>query len=221
MSIRDVDLTPFADMAYWSHGSEVRADMFRQLRDEAPVLFMEEPEIEGLPKGPGFWSVTRHADVVHVSRHADVFSSAQGTTIVDLPQELNEFMGSMINMDAPRHTRLRQIVNKSFTPRMVNRIDEDVRVKARNILADVADTGGCDLVSRISAPLPLQIICEMMGIPATSGDGSWSSPTSCSATRSRSRTFRPSWRRSWRWPRSPGRSVRTVWRNPATTWCRR
>ncbi len=165
MSIRDVDLTPFADMAYWSHGSEVRADMFRQLRDDAPVLFMEEPEIEGLPKGPGFWSVTRHADVVHVSRHADVFSSAQGTTIVDLPQELNEFMGSMINMDAPRHTRLRHIVNKSFTPRMVNRIDEDVRVKARNILADVADTGGCDLVREISGPLPLQIICEMMGIP--------------------------------------------------------
>ena len=164
MSIRDVDLTPFADMAYWSHGSEVRADMFRQLRDDAPVLFMEEPEIEGLPKGPGFWSVTRHADVVHVSRHADVFSSAQGTTIVDLPQELNEFMGSMINMDAPRHTRLRHIVNKSFTPRMVNRIDEDVRVKARNILADVADTGGCDLVSRISAPLPLQIIWALLDI---------------------------------------------------------
>lgn len=161
----DIDLTPFADMAYWSHGSAPRAEMFRYLRDEAPVTFMEEPEIEGFVKGPGFWSVTRHADVVHVSRHADLFCSGEGTNIPDLPQEINEFMGSMINMDAPRHTRLRHIVNRSFTPRMVNRIDEDVRVKARNIIADAAGKGTCDLVAEISAPLPLQIICEMMGIP--------------------------------------------------------
>jgi cytochrome P450 len=160
-----IDLTPFADMAYWSHGSEPRAEMFRALRDEAPVVFMEEPEIEGFPKGPGFWSVTRHEDVMHVSRHPDLFCSGQGTNIPDLPQEVNEFMGSMINMDAPRHTRLRMIVNRSFTPRMVNRIDEDVRVKARNIVADAAGKGSCDLVSELSAPLPLHIICEMMGIP--------------------------------------------------------
>lgn len=161
----EIDLTPFADMEYWSHGSAERAEMFRYLRDEAPVAFMEEPEIEGFEHGPGFWSVTRHADVVHVSRHADLFCSGKGTNIPDLPQEINEFMGSMINMDGPRHTRLRQIVNKSFTPRMVNRIDEDVRVKARNIVADAAEAGSCDLVAEISAPLPLQIICEMMGIP--------------------------------------------------------
>ena len=71
----------------------------------------------------------------------------------------------MINMDAPRHTRLRLIVNKSFTPRMVQRIDDDVRDKARAIVARVADRGSCDIVSEIAGPLPLQIICEMMGIP--------------------------------------------------------
>ena len=163
-----IDLAPFADISYWSHGSEARADMFTLLRDQAPVVFMEEPEIEGFPKGPGFWSVTRHADVMHVSRHPDVFCSGQGTNIPDLPQEINEFMGSMINMDAPRHTRLRMIVNRSFTPRMVARIDEDVRVKARNIVARVADRGACDVVSDVAAPLPLEIICEMMGIPRES-----------------------------------------------------
>lgn len=160
-----VEKTPFAEMEYWSHGSGHREELFRTLRAEAPVAFMEEPEIPGFVKGPGFWSVTRHADVVEVSRHAERFCSGQGTNIPDLPREINEFMGSMINMDAPRHTRLRHIVNKSFTPRMVSRIDADVRVKARDILADVAESGGCDLVSGISAPLPLQIICEMMGIP--------------------------------------------------------
>jgi cytochrome P450 len=165
----DIDMGPFADPAYWSHGSDTRADMFRLLRDEAPVLFMEEPEIEGFPKGPGFWSVTRYDDVMAVSRHPEVFCSGQGTNIIDLPVEVAEFMGSMINMDAPRHTRLRMIVNRSFTPRMVTRIDQDVRVKARSIVARVADRGACDLVPEIAAPLPLEIICEMMGIPA----GSW------------------------------------------------
>ena len=164
----DIDLGPFADPAYWSHGSDTRADMFRLLRDEAPVLFMEEPEIEGFPKGPGFWSVTRFEDVMTVSRHPEVFCSGQGTNIIDLPVEVAEFMGSMINMDAPRHTRLRMIVNRSFTPRMVARIDDDVRVKARNIVARVADRGACDLVPEIAAPLPLEIICEMMGIPPES-----------------------------------------------------
>ncbi len=164
----DIDMGPFADPAYWSHGSDTRADMFRLLRDEAPVLFMEEPEIEGFPKGPGFWSVTRYDDVMAVSRHPEVFCSGQGTNIIDLPVEVAEFMGSMINMDAPRHTRLRMIVNRSFTPRMVARIDDDVRVKARNIVARVADRGACDLVPEIAAPLPLEIICEMMGIPPES-----------------------------------------------------
>jgi methyl-branched lipid omega-hydroxylase len=163
-----VDLEPFAEMEYWSHGAEQRAEMFSLLRDQAPVLFMEEPEIEGFPKGPGFWSVTRHADVMHVSRHPEVFCSGQGTNIPDLPQEISEFMGSMINMDAPRHTRLRMIVNRSFTPRTVARIDEDVRNKARDIVAGVADRGACDLVSEVAARLPLEIICEMMGIPRES-----------------------------------------------------
>jgi len=110
--------------------------------------------------------VTRHADVVHVSRHPELFCSGQGTNIPDLPIEIAEFFGSMINMDAPKHTRLRMIVNRSFTPRMVARIDADVRRKARGIVARVAPQGSCDVVAELAAPLPLQIICEMMGIPA-------------------------------------------------------
>jgi cytochrome P450 len=112
--------------------------------------------------------VTRHADVVHVSRHPELFCSGQGTNIPDLPVEIAEFFGSMINMDAPKHTRLRMIVNRSFTPRMVARIDADVRRKARGIVARVAPQGSCDVVAELAAPLPLQIICEMMGIPRDS-----------------------------------------------------
>jgi cytochrome P450 len=153
------------DMDWWAHGSEVRAEMFGRLRDEAPVAFAAEPEIPGLPHGPGFWNVTRHADVMTVSRHPELFCSGQGTNIIDMPVEIGEFFGSMINMDAPKHTRLRMIVNRSFTPRMVNRIDEDVRTRARAIVARIADRGSCDVVTELAAPLPLEIICEMMGIP--------------------------------------------------------
>lgn len=150
---------------FWSQGSETRAETFRRLRDEAPISFMNEPVIPGYERGPGFWALTRHADVMHVSRHADLFCSGQGTNIPDLPVEIAEFMGSMINMDSPRHTRLRMIVNRAFTPRRVAQIDHDVRVKAREIVAGISELGECDAVEHVAAQLPLQVICEMMGIP--------------------------------------------------------
>jgi methyl-branched lipid omega-hydroxylase len=135
------DLELFLTEEFWTHGAEGRANVFRRLRDDAPVCFMEEPEIPNFVTGPGFWSVTRHEDLMHVSRHPDLFCSGLGTNIPDLPIEIAEFMGSMINMDAPRHTRLRMIVNRAFTPRRVAAIDRDVHVKAREILTAVADKG--------------------------------------------------------------------------------
>jgi methyl-branched lipid omega-hydroxylase len=159
------ELNLFADLEFWTDGAEARAETFLRLRDEAPVCFMEEPQIPGFDQGPGFWSVTRHADLMHVSRHPDVFCSGQGTNIPDLPIEIAEFMGSMINMDSPRHTRLRMIVNRAFTPRRVALVDRDVHVKAREIVAAIAEQGECDVVEQVAAQLPLQIICEMMGIP--------------------------------------------------------
>lgn len=159
---------PLADVTMWAGGSAQRAAAFKKLRDDAPVVFFPETPIEGFPQGPGFWSVTRFDDIMHVSRHPEIFCSGQGTNIPDMPIEIAEFYGSMISMDAPRHTRLRRIVSKSFTPRMVARIDEDVHVKARGVLAAVADRGECDFVAEIASVLPLQIICEMMGIPRES-----------------------------------------------------
>jgi methyl-branched lipid omega-hydroxylase len=161
-------LDQIRQLPWWSQGSEERAWAFRRLRDEAPVVFTDEVPIPGFPPGRGFWSLTRYADVVHASRHPDLFCSGQGTNIPDLPIEIAEFYGSMINMDAPRHTRLRRIVNRAFTPRMVDRIDADVRARARRIVAEVAPLGRIDVVTQLAAPLPLQIICEMMGIPRES-----------------------------------------------------
>ena len=118
-----------------------------------------------IPQGPGFWALTRYADVMQVSRDPDTFHSAPTSTVGDMPAEIAEWLGSMINMDAPKHTKLRLIVNRGFTPRQVARIDESVRQQAREIVDRVTPLGECDFVNEIAAALPLQIICDMMGIP--------------------------------------------------------
>jgi cytochrome P450 len=142
-----------------------RDALFAKLRAERPVSFHEEPEFIGFPKGPGFWSLVRYDDVVRASRDSETFISGRGSNIGDLPVELLEFFGSMINMDAPRHTKLRKLVNRGFTPRMVASLEDAVRQQARRIVEAVAAKGGCDFVEEIAAALPLKIICDMMGIP--------------------------------------------------------
>jgi methyl-branched lipid omega-hydroxylase len=147
-----------------------REGIFAKLRAERPVSFHDEPIPPpdlgfDFPQGPGFWALTRYADVMQVSRDPDSFHSAPTSTVGDMPAEIAEWLGSMINMDAPKHTKLRLIVNRGFTPRQVARIDDSVREQAKEIVERVAPMGECDFVREIAAALPLQIICDMMGIP--------------------------------------------------------
>jgi cytochrome P450 len=158
-----VDAIKLGDADFWTRPD--RDACFAKLRSERPISFHEEFEYPGLPKGPGFWAVTRWDDVWTVSRTPEVFVSGRGTSLSDMPTELLEFFGSMINMDAPRHTKLRLLVNKGFTPRMVGRVEQAVRERARAIIDAVAPRGECDFVTDIAAALPLGVICEMMGIP--------------------------------------------------------
>jgi len=163
--LEDIDLSA---IHFWLAGSDYREAAFATLRQSAPVRFFEEGEFPGFPKGPGYWALTRYEDIVEVSRRPDVFRSGQGTNIPDLPQEIREFFGSMINMDDPKHARLRGIVQKGFTPRMVGQVEQYVRDKARALVDEAIDhhpDGSCDFVETFAAPLPLQVICEMMGIP--------------------------------------------------------
>ncbi len=146
-----------------------REGIFAKLRAEAPITFHSEPvpppDIP-YPQGPGFWALTRYADVMQVSRDPETFHSAPSINIGDIPPEIAEWLGSMINMDAPKHTKLRLIVNRGFTPRQVARIEDNVRQQAREIVDHVVSLGGeCDFVREVAAALPLQIICDMLGIP--------------------------------------------------------
>ncbi|MFM9086480.1 MAG: cytochrome P450, partial [Acidimicrobiia bacterium] len=164
-----LDEIDLSDVAFWRAPRVARESAFKTLRDEAPVRFFEEREFAHFPKGPGYFALTRHEDIWHVSRNPQLFCSGKGSNIGDLPQEINDFFGSMINMDDPRHFRLRSIVSKGFTPREIGRVDRYVRDKAARIVDGVLERHGrgdeFDAVAEISGPFPLQIICEMMGIP--------------------------------------------------------
>ncbi len=162
MELGDIDLSDME--GFWTKPMVDREAAFATLRREDPIRFFEERDIEFLPAGPGYWAVTRHADVVEASRRADLFCSGNGTTIPDVPPEFNEFFGSMISMDDPRHARLRRIVSAGFTPKMMKRLEEHVEETAAAVIDLVADRGECDFVNDIAARLPLVIICEMMGI---------------------------------------------------------
>jgi methyl-branched lipid omega-hydroxylase len=180
-SATDINL---GDFEVWFGGH--REDAFRLLRAERPVskhrgipgfdpdradpALLQDQLDRGLPHPLEieWWAVTRHADVMEVSRHPELFASGLGgTNIGDIPQEIAEFLGSMINMDAPRHTKLRKIVNRAFTPRQVARIDDGVRQRAITIVDAIADKGEIEFVEEVAAALPLSIICDMMGIPGS------------------------------------------------------
>jgi len=165
LSVDDIRL---GDIEQWMRPD--REGIFAKLRAERPVSFHEEPVPPpdlgfDFPQGPGFWALTRYAEVMQVSHDPDTFHSAPTSTVGDMPAEIAEWLGSMINMDAPKHTKLRLIVNRGFTPRQVAKIDDSVRQQATDIVDRVAPLGECDFVSEIAAALPLQIICDMMGIP--------------------------------------------------------
>jgi methyl-branched lipid omega-hydroxylase len=163
-SVLSVDEIRLGDPAFWRRPTEEREGAFLTLRRERPVSFHEQLDPR-LPSGPGFWALTRHADVLEAGTTPKIFSSARGIGIVDLPPEFLEFFGSMIAMDDPRHGRLRRLVSAAFTARQLAKVESEVQEAAARVLDAVAEKGECDFVTEISAPFPIRIICEMMGIP--------------------------------------------------------
>ena len=156
---------------FWLAPRDYREGAFRALRQADGLRFYEEWDFldSPFPRGPGYWSLVRHEDVWFASRNPQLFISGKGSNIGDLPIEMAEFFGSMIAMDDPKHFRLRSIVSKGFTPKEITRVEQYVHQKATAIVDGLLERfpeGECDFVTEIAAPLPLQIICEMMGIPA-------------------------------------------------------
>jgi cholest-4-en-3-one 26-monooxygenase len=145
--------------------------VFAELRRQAPVFWHEkdirvsygETEVDG----PGFWAVTKYDDCVTVNRDYEHFSSSKKATFIwELEEEqlgLQRMM--MLNMDPPLHTRYRRLVNKGFTPRMVNQLEQKIHETADDIIDSVIEKGECDFVTDISAELPLVVIADLLGVP--------------------------------------------------------
>ena len=164
---------PLADihldsLDFWELDDDIRDGAFATLRREAPISFWPAIEYEGFEPGGGHWALTKHDDVYFASRHPDIFSSSPNITINDNTPEISEYFGSMIVLDDPRHQRLRSIVSRAFTPKVVARIEASVRERARRLVASLVANhpdGEAELVSELAGQLPLQVICDMMGIP--------------------------------------------------------
>lgn len=168
MKLEDIDLS---DIEFWAKPWSERNAAFATLRRENPIAYFPEPILEPFPEGPGYFAITKMHDLLEISRHPEVFCSGQGAvSILDMPADMNEFYGSLISMDDPRHARLRKIVSGTFTPRMLNNVLEDVEKTAKKVVDGIVEKGEIDFVKDVSMPFPLLVILDMMGIPHSEFD---------------------------------------------------
>jgi cholest-4-en-3-one 26-monooxygenase len=144
------------------HG--VPFDQFARLRAEAPVYWHEPKEPEQESTG-GFWCVTRHADCVRVNRQWETFSSQRRGALLNSDRPDLELARMMLELDPPEHTRLRQLVNRGFTPKVIKSMDGHFREVAEQIIGDAVAKGSFDFVVDIAAELPLYAIAQLLGLP--------------------------------------------------------
>lgn len=150
---------------FWSQPFAVRDQTFAALR-AADGLSWHRP----LPslfdvEEPGFWAVTRRADIVFVSQHPELFTSAQGVALDPMPAEVQRVASFFLTMDPPQHTTYRRLISSAFTPRNVRQIEEQIHQSAVAIVDDLVGAGEVDFVAACSARLPMLTIMKMLGVP--------------------------------------------------------
>ena len=155
MNLADIDLT---DLDNFTGGFPHH--LFEIHRREAPVWWHEPTE--HTPDGRGFWSVATHAETLAVQRHPETYSSERGGTLI---QDL-DVAGIVLNMmDDPRHARIRRLVSTGLTPRMVTRVEDQLRDRTQRALDGIEDGVDVDFLVRVAAELPMQMICILLGVP--------------------------------------------------------
>ena len=152
------------------YARRVPAGEFAELRRTAPVWWNPQPRGVAGFDDEGYWVVTRHADIVAISRDSDNYSTWQNTAIIRQAAgatreqiELQRFV--LLNIDPPQHTKLRGIVSRGFTPRAIGSLRAALTARAERIVAGARAKGTGDFVTDVAAELPLQAIAELMGVP--------------------------------------------------------
>jgi cytochrome P450 len=142
---------------------------FRRRRDEAPVAWQDEHPVGDWPAGPGYWAVTRYADVRHVLATPGDFSSHAGATQIRDPaaEDLPHVRRMILNMDPPEHLRLRRLVTGAFSRRRLEQFRPAMTERARRALEAVAPAGRCDLPVDVTDDLPVANLAELLGMPAS------------------------------------------------------
>jgi cytochrome P450 len=170
----DIQWTPddinLSDLEFWRRPWAEREAAFATLRKERPISFYEETALEAtaieFTKGPGYYALTRHRDIATASRHPEIFLSGPGAVSqMDLPPEMVEYFSGMISTDNPKHARLRRIVSNAFNPRNVRAVEDSIERVADQVIKRSMTSGTGDFVVDVAAPFPLEIICNMMGVP--------------------------------------------------------
>ncbi len=152
-------LIDLSDLELWRQG--VPHDEFTRLRREAPVSWNERGDGQA-----GFWAVTRYDDIVTVLRDTDAYTSRHGViSLDDFDDEQNESRRTLLETDPPRHTTLRKVTSRQFTPRAVRAFQEFVRACARAFVEESMLAGGVDVVDALSKQIPILTLCKVMGIP--------------------------------------------------------
>jgi cytochrome P450 len=168
-NVDDIDLS---DLEFWRRPWDEREAAFATLRRERPIAYFDEPDIPGtsmeFPKGAGYHALTRHRDVAAASRRPEVFLSGPGAiSQFDLPPEMVEYFSGLVSSDDPKHARRRRIVSNAFSPRHVATVERSIELVADTVLTRALEEGTGDFVADVAAPLPLEIICSMMGVPSS------------------------------------------------------
>ncbi len=154
-----IDIT---DPATYANG--IPHDVFAEMRRTEPIA---QRQYEGRP----FWAVTRYSDLVTVTRDADTYSSARGmTNLPDLTEEQMTARRSIIDTDRPEHIRLRKLGMPAFTSHKVKSYEEVTRDITVQLLREATEQGEIDVVQAISAPLPIQVIVNILGVPPEDTD---------------------------------------------------
>lgn len=165
------DPVSISPVSFWQLTAEEREPHFKILRDERPLSW--HPPLEGtvIPAPvDGVWAITRNEDIAYVSKHPEIFSSAQGVQIEAIPDDILDAAESFLGMDGARHSSLRRLISSVFTPRQVAAIQDQVTQQAVKIVDDLLATTEGDFVEQVSKPLPMWTIYEMVGLPAERRD---------------------------------------------------
>ena len=149
---------------FWAKDFVARDETFARLRATEGLTW--HPPLPSLFESdePGFWAVTRRADIAYVSLHPELFSSADGVALDPMPAELQRIASFFLAMDPPRHTVYRRLISAAFTPKNVRRIEEQIHADAVTVVDDLIGAGDVDFVAACSARLPMMTISSMLGV---------------------------------------------------------